>query len=422
MKILVIAPAGLHLGYLGCYGNLWIDTGCLDALAAESAVFDQHISDCPCARGARRAWRTGRYDFSLSADKLAAGPEASADILSMLRTRRASSLLITDSPSADQVHDNNGWQKIHSIKAEKTTASYWGELRQLASESIRQLKSSGLVWIETSFLIPPWFINGSSPGYFSSDSDESEGESIEPLLKPKIGLVDSSDETTVARLQRTYAAAVSQLDRELGELSEELRSHDLYDSLMIIVTTDRGFPLGEHGLIGDSRPWLHEELVHTPLIIRMAHEVASGARISGLTQPVDLMPTLLEAFDFDLTSAGCRGSSLLPLIHSQQERIRDFACSGLQVGDEREYSLRTADWAFLLPQHTNSGDLGPPLRDRQLYVKPDDRWEVNNVLQHDLEFAEQLEHRLLALMNATSGQAHGMPSVGFQTVNPNTGE
>ena len=186
---------------------------------------------------------------------------------------------------------------------------------------------------------------------------------------------------------------------------------------MIIVTADRGFPLGEHGLVGASRPWLHQELVHIPLIIRMPHGAAGGARIGALTQPVDLMPTLLEAFD--LTSLDCHGSSLLPLIRGEQERIRDYACSGLEIGGELEYSLRTPDWAFLLPENPSSGGLRPLLRDRQLYVKPDDRWEVNNVLQHHFELAEQFEQVLRTFVKNPKSQAQGLQSLGLETINPN---
>ncbi len=416
MKIIVIAPAGLHLGYLGCYGNLWIDTPCLDALADESTVFDQHISDCPTALGAWRAWRTGRYSFPLSGSKSAFVPHDSPDILSMLGARGIPSVLITESPSAPQANDMNGWQKIHAISAAKE-GSCQRELWQLAAEYIRQLSSNdhGLVWLETNRLMPPWFVEESSSDYFSPDPDEDcLEESIEPLLNPTMGLLDASDETTFRQLQRTYAAAVSWLDRQLGELLEKLRRHDLYDSWMIIVTSDRGFPLGEHGLVGASRPWLHEELVHIPLIIRMPHGAAGGARIGALTQPVDLMPTLLEAFD--LTSLDCHGSSLLPLIRGEQERIRDYACSGSEIGGELEYSLRTLDWAFLLPQETGSGGLHPPLRNPQLYVKPDDRWEVNNVLQHHFELAEQLEQTLRAFVKTPTRQAQGLQALGLETI------
>src|SRR5580704_7164679 len=57
MKVLVLHTSAFHLGFLGCYGNTWIETPHLDRLAAEAVVFDQHHADCP---GVRTCW-TGRY-------------------------------------------------------------------------------------------------------------------------------------------------------------------------------------------------------------------------------------------------------------------------------------------------------------------------------------------------------------------------
>ena len=73
MKILVITPAGFQLGYLGCYGNAWINTPCLNTFAAESVVFDQHYSDCPSPAGAWLAWRTGRYCLSPTTSSIFVG-------------------------------------------------------------------------------------------------------------------------------------------------------------------------------------------------------------------------------------------------------------------------------------------------------------------------------------------------------------
>lgn len=412
MKIIVIAPAGFHLGYLGCYGNPWVDTSCLDSLAAEGIVFDQHISDSPSAKGAWRAWRTGRYGFPLSSSK---DPHDSFDMLATLRDRGIPSVLITGSertrPDIETV-----WGKIHAISGNKD-ASFQEKLWQSAAETVRQLisKDRALVWIETNVLIPPWSFEESNGDYFSAEPDEDSDEPIEPLLNPTPGLLHSADETTFLRLQRTYAAVVRQFDGQLGEFLQGLQN-DLYESWMIIVTTDRGFPLAEHGLVGYTRPWLHEELLHIPLLIRLPSAIKGGARIGALTQPVDLMSTLLEALE--LTPVGGQGSSLLRLIRGEQERIREFACSGLEIGGEVEISLRTADWAFLVPQDTGSGSERPLLRERQLYVKPEDRWEVNNVLQHHLEFADQLEQALRAFVNAPFCQAHGSPSASLESVKP----
>ena len=64
MKALVIVANGLHLGYLGCYGNDWVATPNLDRLAAEGIVFDQHLADWPtplALHPEQRSAGTGRY-------------------------------------------------------------------------------------------------------------------------------------------------------------------------------------------------------------------------------------------------------------------------------------------------------------------------------------------------------------------------
>jgi arylsulfatase A-like enzyme len=403
MKILVIAPTAFHLGYLGCYGNAWIETPHLDALAAESAVFDNHYSDCPNGYGAWRAWRTGRFQFPTLAPEPVPLASNSFDLLALLRTHAIPSLLVTDKPEASGSNDSNDWQEITPIPTGEKGEEYSKILRKTILKSIRTLEphDHGLIWVETNLLTPPWSVNESSPNYFSNETDDEPGDDpIELLSQPESTWLDPTDDRMYLRLQNSYATAISHLDCVLGEVFDEFRQRDLFNEFMIIVTTDRGFPLGEHGLVGDVRPWLHDEFVHIPLIIRLPGENAVGRRIAALTQPGDLMPTVLEALA--IATPPTHGSSLLPLIRGQQDRIRDFVCSGLRIEDALEWALRTADWAFLLPEFQGGID---PTRDRQLYVKPDDRWEVNNVWQHHPEVAEHLEKILRASVKGSTSEA-----------------
>jgi arylsulfatase A-like enzyme len=412
MRILVIAPCGFHLGYLGCYGNAWIETPTFDAVAAEGVVFDNHYSNCPSVEGAWRAWRTGIVNFP-ELDVQSAHPSGSIDLFSYLRNRTIPNCVLTDIPLAPRIDCASAGDEITLIQSKGMP----GMLCNKVMTSIRQVEShdNWAIWVQPDLLIPPWPENESIADYFSDEGDDEPGEgSIEPLPNPKLGLLNPDDDITFIRLQRTYAAAVSKFDCEMAELFDRLRRRNLYDSLMIITTTDRGFPLGEHGLVGESRPWLHEESVHIPLIIRLPDGEAGGLRIGSLTQPEDVMPTLIEAFGFP--ACDCHGSSLLPLIRGQRDQIRNYACSGLERGGAFEWSLRTRDWAFLLPDrsgaaHESSGIIP---RSPQLYVKPDDRWEVNNVLQHNLDLAESLEQTLRAFIKAPNVIAHGLPSVGSE--------
>jgi hypothetical protein len=115
-----------------------------------------------------------------------------------------------------------------------------------------------------------------------------------------------------------------------------------------------------------------------------------------LTQPVDLAPTLADVFEAPLPSA--QGHSLVPLMQGDAERVRAYACACHRLAKQAEWCLRTRDWAFLLPAPDE--EAAPP-RAPQLYVKPDDRWEVNNVVQHQPALVECLERTLRAFVKAT---------------------
>ena len=101
---------------------------------------------------------------------------------------------------------------------------------------------------------------------------------------------------------------------------------------------------------------------------------------------------------FGVPAPAVHGRSLWPLLGYETARLRDYACSGLALGDSVDWALRTPEWHFVLPRQVPTGD---PARPAQLYVKPDDRWEVNNVAQHHLELTEQLEATLHQFAEAT---------------------
>ncbi len=88
-----------------------------------------------------------------------------------------------------------------------------------------------------------------------------------------------------------------------------------------------------------------------------------------------------------------QGRTLLPLLYGEVEEVHPYVCSAAQVGDMVEWGLRTLEWAFLLPAEAGAA--------ARLYVKPDDRWEVNDIVQHHQELAEGLERTLRGFVEAT---------------------
>ena len=210
-----------------------------------------------------------------------------------------------------------------------------------------------------------------------------------PFADPPTGPFDRADLDAWDWLHRTFAAVITKLDAELGHLFADLRARGLDQSAAWLVTSDFGHPLGEHGQIGLHRPWLHEELVHLPLLMRLPGAEQAGRRVAGFTQPPDVFPTLLALLG--APSAEGNGFNLLPLARGEVGAVRTFALTVLELGTAAEIAIRTDEYALLVSTKVPEGD---PPREPQLFEKPDDRWEVNDLRSRNIERADELEAKL----------------------------
>lgn len=247
---------------------------------------------------------------------------------------------------------------------------------------------------------PDEFESGEEGDLVEEEGDEDvDLEEVPVLLDVPAGAVgDVIDELELLRLRRTYAGTVTLVDRWLGTLYDALKAQGRLDDTLIIFTSDQGEPLGEHGYVRRFRPWLYEELVHTPLILRMPRAQFGGMRHQALVQTVDLLPTVLSAFGLP-ENEHVHGHDLLPLIRGERTKIRDYACLGMDV---EEFAIRTHLWHLIVPVEPDPDD---PPRGPELYRKPEDRWDQNNVVELHTEIAEHLELTLRRFVEAIGRDA-----------------
>lgn len=100
----------------------------------------------------------------------------------------------------------------------------------------------------------------------------------------------------VEHARMAYAALVSMCDRSLGRVLDAMDRYRLWQDTLLIVNTDHGFLLGEHGWWAKSvQPWFNE-LVHLPMFLADPRNRAAGTRRGGLAQTIDIAPTLLRWF------------------------------------------------------------------------------------------------------------------------------
>lgn len=104
------------------------------------------------------------------------------------------------------------------------------------------------------------------------------------------------DDTTIEHARDEYAALLSMCDASLGRVLDFMDENNMWDDTMLMVCTDHGLLLGEHGWWGKNvQPWF-DETIHTPLFIWDPRSAIAGERRASLVQTIDLGPTLLEFF------------------------------------------------------------------------------------------------------------------------------
>ncbi|HUZ17059.1 MAG TPA: sulfatase [Spirochaetia bacterium] len=104
----------------------------------------------------------------------------------------------------------------------------------------------------------------------------------------------------VEEARREYAALLSYCDFSLGRVLDAMDRLSLWKDTMLIVGTDHGFLLGEHGWWAKIIPPCYNEIAHIPLFIWDPRSGGRNELRTSLVQTVDLAPTLLDYFGVEM--------------------------------------------------------------------------------------------------------------------------
>ena len=138
------------------------------------------------------------------------------------------------------------------------------------------------------------------------------------------------DAEIVEHARYQYAALLSMCDEYLGKVLDLMDSLSMWDDTLLIVNTDHGFFLGEHGWWGKSRIPFYNEITHIPLFIWDPRSRKKGESRESLVQTIDIAPTLLDYFGLDLPDS-MQGRSLKDTI-SADNPIREACLFGMHGG------------------------------------------------------------------------------------------
>ena len=444
MNIIVIVADSLRTDHLGCYGSS-VRTPNIDALADDAAVFEQAYSENLTTVPCRAAWWTGKYLFAqrgwqpfehndiLLAELLSSRGYASALITDNYQLRRPSYNFsrgfdtsafilgqeydpwivdesVDESPGVDitRFHrlrgdDSDAMWKPRFIQYLKNATRFRTEMDHCLVRTINEAerwleqiietqKDRLFLWVDSFSPHEPW--DPPSPFREMYDPDYTGMALIDPVPGPVKGYMSDSE---LHHTKCLYAGAVSFMDKWVGVLLDCIRRAGIYDNSLIMLTSDHGAPLGEHGYIRKAGPNCYDELVHIPWIIRHPEGLGKGTRIPAFVQPPDLMPTILDAAGIDAENIGggwpnfeprdakldLTGKSLGPVLSGISDSHRDFAVSAYHG---RQWAIRTEAWTYLW---NIEGD-----RPSELYHRKTDPKEVRNLIDTRSDVADAMQNRL----------------------------
>ena len=150
-----------------------------------------------------------------------------------------------------------------------------------------------------------------------------------------------------------YDANLVWADQGLQLILDELKSRGLYEKCLILVTSDHGEALFQHGLWGHNST-LFDEMLEVPLVVRFPGEATDGTPrgqiLEGPVSIVDVLPSLAEWLDM-AAPGELDGQSLAPYVAGQADAAERIRTRTLRVRDHSvppAVGLRTATTKVIL--------------------------------------------------------------------------
>ena len=432
MNLVLVIIDSLRRDHVGCYGNDWIKTPNLDALASESIRFTNAYPEALPTIQARQSIYTGNRLYPFRHHQSRKGDnvrwpgwhpvrETEITLAEILAHAGYRTGLVTDvyhqfKPS---MNFHRGFQQFSFIRGQEGdayassarmegvdishvlhpslvgTPRELGHRRYLANVSDRrheedwfapQVFRQAMRFLEDNrrddfFLAidcfdphepwdpPPWYTQLYDPGYGDQD-----------LIWPPYGPTDDLTRPEIDHVRALYAGEVTMVDKWFGLFVAKMRDLGLLDDTLLIVISDHGHSLGEHGVIGKLGRCQYPELVDIIFMIRQPGATRGGQVIHDFVYDHDILPTALTQLGIE-SPRSVDGRDLGPLIRGEAGG-RPYV-----TGSMAEY-VRYQDETYRFICQFD-GD------DRQLFIPGDDPELADNLAESMPDICEKLYGRIV---------------------------
>lgn len=372
--MLLLTFDGLSPVALSCYGSSWNRTDSIDAIASDGTTWDRVISNHTDSLQQISAWlRTP--GFLASDCTLVTDDERLADLDAIDNVGELILLPSREPGVAETLEDTM--------------------LAALASVAAEQISMDENVWLHSRFLTRCWDAPRSlfpiehldPEGDFPLDASDSIEEEMAQAERPTIEhetvpsildqwqppdhlILPSDDPDWIMAWMRTYGCQVRLIDEVVGLLGDIAAEHERSG---IAIAGTSGFALGQNQAIGHRSGPLRSCHLHVPFLLSRFAGVTpdcTGVRSRCVTGLDDLARIVGDG-------AGDR-EIISPSVWSREAQSKPV----VTVDTESPIAVTTKDWFFV--DQAKDGSLG------QLFLKPDDACDFNDVARLRPETADEL--------------------------------
>ena len=264
--IIVISIDTLRADHLPAYGYKKVKTPVIDALAADGVLFERAYSHAPQTLPAHTALLSGRLPFETGVrDNVGFTVKPGERLLpQMLR---------------DRGFATGGVVSAYVLRKETGIAQGFDFFDGDMPSSPREM-SIGIAQVQR---------DGTISEAIAEKWLDTVGTSRAFLF---LHLYEPHKPYTPPQRFAEYApydGEIAYVDEIVGAFIKYLKSHQLYDRSTIILLSDHGEGLGDHGEL-EHGLFVYEEAVHVPLIIKQEGNAGAGRRVADLAQHIDLVP------------------------------------------------------------------------------------------------------------------------------------
>ena len=408
-NIIFILVDTLRADYLGAYGFEGRVSPEMDALARESILFRNCFTQSPWTKPAVATLFTSLHPqvHGLTNHEGKYWGEATPEMRTGILSRRATTL-------AERLRES-GYETAGFIANPWLDAAYgfdqgfdvYYDEETDFSTTARHLMDDVRAWFDAREADKPYFLylhlmdvhapySASRPDFITVrqsptlQSDHILGPKEMPDLRwhnLEIRPSWATDEMRreVAYWRARYASGVRATDRRLGLFLDYLRKRNELDSSILVLTSDHGEELFEHG------DWSHgqslfDHQLRIPLIIRNPQGRGGGVEVDTFIDLIDLMPTLLAVARAE-PPEGMQGRDMSAVLEGHPVERPEFTFATATQRIPRFYSVRTARHKLLLHLDTEW---------QRLFEMANDGTEHEDVSAREPEVAQELRDRLLA--------------------------